>query len=92
VALRRDVTWGGNAWEWWYAAAGIRPEGHVPVQGAIAVFRSGWDGHVAYVEHVNPDGSFIVSEMNYYADGGGWGRVDRRTIGAADPLVMGFIY
>ena len=92
VATRRAVTWGGNAWVWWFAAAGIRPEGHVPVQGSITVFRSGWAGHVAYVEHVNPDGSFVVSEMNYYGNGGGWGRIDRRTIAANDGSVMGFIY
>ncbi|MBV8444873.1 MAG: CHAP domain-containing protein [Candidatus Dormibacteraeota bacterium] len=92
VATRRNVTWGGNAWTWWFAAAGIRPEGHVPVEGAIAVFRGGWAGHVAYVEHVNPDGSFIVSEMNYYADGGGWGRVDHRLVSGDDAWLMGFIY
>ncbi len=92
VATRRAVTWGGNAWVWWFAAAGIRPEGHVPVQGSITVFRSGWAGHVAYVEHVNPDGSFVVSEMNYYGNGGGWGRIDRRTIAGNDGSVMGFIY
>ena len=55
-------------------------------------FRSGWAGHVAYVEHVNPDGSFVVSEMNYYGNGGGWGRIDRRTIAGNDGSVMGFIY
>ena len=92
VASRRDVTWGGNAFAWWFAAAGIRPEGHVPVQGAITVFRTGWAGHVAYVEHVNPDGSFVISEMNYYGNGGGWGRIDRRTIAGNDGSVMGFIY
>ena len=92
VASRRDVTWGGNAWTWFAAASGTRPEGHVPVEGSIAVFDIGWFGHVAYVEHVNPDGSFIVSEMNYYANGGGWGRVDRRTIAADDGSLMGFIY
>ena len=92
VASRRDVTWGGNAWTWYRAAAGIRPEGHVPVQGAIAVFAIGWLGHVAYVEHVNPDGSFLVSEMNYYTYGGGWGIVDRRTIPANDGTILGFIY
>jgi hypothetical protein len=92
VASRRNVTWGGNAWVWWYAAAGIRPEGRVPVAGAIVVFRSGWDGHVAYVEHVNADGTFLVSEMNYYADGGGWGRIDHRTVSPSDWSVMGFIY
>lgn len=92
VASRRDVSWGGNAWAWFANANGIRPEGHVPVSGAIAVFRSGWFGHVAYVENVNADGSFVVSEMNYYGNGGGWGRVDHRTIAAGDRSVTGFIY
>jgi hypothetical protein len=93
AALRRNVTWGGNAWGWLNAANGIRPEGHVPVAGAIVVFHTGWFGHVAYVENVNPDNSFIVSEMNFYGDGGGWGRVDRRTIAAADfGTISGFIY
>jgi LysM repeat protein len=93
AATRRDVTWGGNAWNWFDAANGIRPEGHVPVAGALVVFHAGWFGHVAYVENVNPDGSFLVSEMNYYADGGGWGRVDDRTITPADfATVTGFIY
>ena len=92
VASRRDVTWAGNAWLWYAAAAGIRPEGRVAVQGAIAVFHLGWAGHVAYVEHVNPDGSFVVSEMNFYGTGGGWGRVDRRTIAANDWTITGFIY
>ena len=92
VASRRDVTWGGNAWAWYRNAAGIRPEGHVPVEGSIVVFGIGWFGHVAYVEHVNPDGSFLVSEMNYYANGGGWALVDRRTVSANDGSIIGFIY
>lgn len=92
AATRRNVTWGGNAWVWYAAAAGIRPEGHVPVEGSLVVFGIGWAGHVAYVEHVNPDGSFLISEMNYYANGGGWGRVDRRTISPNDDTILGFIY
>jgi surface antigen len=57
------------------------------------VFRIGWVGHVAYVESVNADGSFEISEMNYwYAGSGGWGRVDHRPVGANDPSVLGFIY
>lgn len=92
VASRRDVTWGGDAWTWWAAASGIRPEGHVPVAGAIVVFSGGWAGHVAYVEHVNNDGSFDISEMNYYGNGGGWGRVDQRAVQTSDPNIMGFIY
>jgi surface antigen len=57
--------------------------------GAIVVFRGGWTGHVGYVEHVNVDGSFVISEMNY---GWGWGRVDRRTIASRDGAIIGFIY
>jgi len=46
-------------------------------------------GHVAYVESVNPDGSFTVSEMNY----GRWGVVDYRTIKSTAGLdLLGFIY
>jgi hypothetical protein len=93
AASRRDVTWGGNAWSWFANANGIRPEGHVPVAGGLVVFQTGWFGHVAYVESVNADGSFLISEMNYYANGGGWGRVDHRTITSADfRTITGYIY
>jgi surface antigen len=92
VATRRAVNWSGNAINWWGAARGKRPEGRLPVQGAIVVFNIGWVGHVAYVEHVNLDGTFEISEMNYHADGGGWGRVDYRTISSSDPSIAGFIY
>ena len=92
VATRRAVSWGGNAAAWWWTARGHRPEGHVPIQGSIVVFNIGWVGHVAYVDHVNLDGTFVISEMNYYADGGGWGRVDERTVSASDPAILGFIY
>jgi len=30
--------------------------------------------------------------MNYHADGGGWGRVDYRTISDTDSSIVGFIY
>lgn len=89
VATRRAVTWAGNAGRWWENARPYRPEGNVPVAGSIAVFDYWPVGHVAYVESVNPDGSFVVSEMNY---GGRWGRVDQRTIAASDPSLIGFIY
>jgi surface antigen len=92
VATQRNVTWSGNAVNWWWNARGKRPEGQVPVQGAIVVFNIGWVGHVAYIEHVNLDGTFVVAEMNYHADGGGWGRVDYRTITASDPAILGYIY
>ena len=88
VATRRDVSWSGNAIEWWTNAAGIRPRGQQPVVGAIMVSRESWYGHVAYVEAVLPDGSFVVTEMNF----AGWGIVDRRTIRQSQVPVVGFIY
>jgi surface antigen len=92
VAKHRGVTWGGDAWRWWANARGIRPEGHIPIANSIVVFDTGWAGHVGIVQHVNADGSYTISEMNYYGNGGGWGRVDQRTIGASDRTVLGFIY
>lgn len=56
----------GNANSWAYNAAA---QGYVvnrtPAAGAIFQTSSGWSGHVGYVEAVNPDGSIVVSEMNY---------------------------
>lgn len=75
------VTWLGNAYQW---AQGARMAGwnvssqpHVPsiivlmpgVQGA------GGYGHVAVVESINANGSVHTSNMNWYADGGGFDRV-----------------
>lgn len=88
VATKRAVTWAGNAIAWWRNAQGIRPEGRVPVAGAIAVFDYWPIGHVAFVERVNADGSFLITEMNY----GGWAHVDQRTISPTDPSLVGFIY
>ncbi|TMD93686.1 MAG: CHAP domain-containing protein, partial [Chloroflexi bacterium] len=65
VSTKRNVPWDGDAWSWYSRARSYgRPEGKVPVQGAILVMWGSWYGHVAYVERVNPDGSFVVSEMN----------------------------
>ena len=93
VAHRRNVPWNGNAYEWWSNARLFGfAEGQVPMAGAIMVQGISWTspvGHVAYVESVNADGSFTVSEMNY----GGWGRVDYRTIKSTAGLdLLGFIY
>jgi len=93
VANKRSVPWGGNAWEWWYQARQYGfAEGQVPKVGAIMVQGiTAWSpvGHVAYVESVNRDGSFTVSEMNY----GRWGVVDFRTITSMQDLdLLGFIY
>lgn len=53
-----------NAWARSAAAAGYVVN-RTPSAGAIFQTGSGWYGHVGYVEAVNPDGSIVVSEMNY---------------------------
>ncbi|HLJ80417.1 MAG TPA: CHAP domain-containing protein, partial [Ktedonobacterales bacterium] len=83
---RRDenLTHMGNAMYWASSAAkrGYHV-GTVAVAGATVVFQpgaqgAGGAGHVAHVVAVYPGGWFLVSEMNYYWNGGGWGRVDYR--------------
>ena len=89
VASRRNVTWGGDAWMWFNAAhAAGRPEGQVPVVGSIMVTWESWVGHVAYVVKTNPDGTFVVQEMNVR----GWGVVDERTVVPGKTQIIGFIY
>jgi len=89
VATRRTVTWSGNAWQWYgNARAQGYAVGATPKAGAIMVtWESGW-GHVAYVEAVYPDGSWMVSEMNFR----GWGVIDQRTIKPGGVPLIGFIY
>ncbi|HUY78802.1 MAG TPA: CHAP domain-containing protein [Ktedonobacterales bacterium] len=74
----------GNA-QYWAGSAAARgySVGSTPVVGATVVFQpgvqgAGGAGHVAHVERVYPDGWFLISEMNFYWNGGGWGRVDYR--------------
>jgi surface antigen len=55
----------------------------VPRANATVVFQpgvqgAGGAGHVAHVVAVYPGGWFLVSEMNFYWNGGGWARVDYR--------------
>jgi surface antigen len=96
VAHKRYVPWRGNAWAWWWNARryGFK-EGRKPRPGAIMVMGRAWwrpYGHVAYVLRVNRDGSFLVSEMNWWGvRGGGWNRVDHRRIKSMRG-VLGFIY
>jgi surface antigen len=89
VANRRNIPWMGNAIDWWPNA---RPygyaEGGLPAVGAVMVTQESPIGHVAYVESVNGDGSWTVSEMNY----AGWNVVDRRTIHPGGVPLVGFIY
>ena len=90
VATRVPVTWAGNAWQWLgNAQAAGWPTGATPRPGAILVdWESRYYGHVAYVESVNADGSFVVSEMNYV----GWGVIDTRVIRLGQVPLLGFIY
>jgi surface antigen len=82
---RPDVAIYGNAGYNWISAAQAngKSTGSTPQAGAVAVT----NGHVAYVESVNPDGSYTVSEMgwNYQA-----GNYNKRTV---QPGTFGaFIY
>lgn len=82
---RPDVAIYGNAGYNWIgsAQAAGKATGSSPQAGAVAVM----NGHVAYVESVNPDGSYVVSEMgwNYQA-----GNYNQRTV---QPGAFGaFIY
>jgi len=67
------ANWGNaNTWDNYAALSGWTVSA-VPVQGAIAQTDRGFEGHVAYVEAVSPDGTQIkYSDMNGLA---GWGRV-----------------
>jgi surface antigen len=96
VAHKRPIPWRGNAAQWWWNARAFGfAEGSVPRPGAIMVMgvsSSSPQGHVAYVESVNANGSFTVSEMNWWGvPGGGWGRVDYRTLTSVRGM-LGFIY
>ncbi len=95
VDTRRAAPWGGNAWEWFARArAAGRPEGPTPRVGAVMVsWESPFWGHVAYVEQVYSDGSWLVSEMNFYgSSGGGWGKVSYRHVMPGTVPLIGFIY
>ena len=96
VAHKRYIPWRGNAAEWWWNARSFGfAEGATPRAGAVMVMGvSGTSpqGHVAYVESAKPDGSFVVSEMNWWGvPGGGWNRVDYRTVTSMRGI-LGFIY
>lgn len=88
VATKRFIPWYGNAIEWWANAQAYGyPESQSPKVGSIMVTRESYFGHVAYVEALNSDGSWVVSEMNYT----GWDVVDRRTVKFGTTPVVGFI-
>lgn len=79
----------GNASSWGYIAraAGL-PTGNTPRQYAAAVTSTYGEGHVIFVEAVNPDGSIYISEMNHL----GWGVKDYQTIDAETAARYTYIY
>ena len=91
VATKRNVTWRGDAGFWYQnASAAGYPVGPKPKVGAIMVTWESYLGHVAYVEAVNADGSWRVTEMNFVA----FGVISERTIkpGQLGSALVGFIY
>jgi surface antigen/phage tail protein X len=82
----------GNASSWAYAAAsaGYRVTKGNPGVGDI-MQNGGGAGHVAFVEEVHDDGSIVVSEMNYYSNGGGWNRISYRSLDAGAASSYTFI-
>jgi len=89
VYNRRQVPWQGDAWAWYGNAQAMGFQtGRTPRPGSIMVTWESGYGHVAYVESVNPDGSWIVAEMNWVA----FNTVDRRLIQPGGVPLIGFIY
>jgi len=91
VATKRNVTWNGDAGFWYQNASAMGvPVGPTPKVGSIMVTWESWAGHVAYVESVNADGSWTVSEMNWVA----FNTINERTIkpGQLGSRLVGFIY
>ena len=81
-------TW-GDAVNW---AASAAADGYVvdnhPVQGAIMQTPAGGLGHVAFVEGVDPDGTWHISEMNVV----GFDEVDYRALSASAAAGFAFIH
>lgn len=78
----------GDAWAWLYSAPqrGYKVS-TTPTVNATVIFEPGVEsasgiGHVAHVEQLLPGGWILISEMNFFWNNGGWGRVDYRYITA----------
>jgi LysM repeat protein len=89
VSTRRNVTWAGDAYQWFAnAQAQGYPVGSSPQAGSIMVTWESGLGHVAYVESVDPDGSWLVSEANFR----GFGVTSQRVLKPGQVPLIGFIY
>jgi surface antigen len=81
-------TWGdANTWDARSRAMGYLVD-HTPIVGAIMQTDAGEWGHVAFVEEVNPDGTWKISEMNAK----GWDIISDRKFTAADAQRYNFIH
>jgi N-acetylmuramoyl-L-alanine amidase len=79
----------GNASSWGYLARAFGlSTGYTPRVHAAVVMSTVGEGHVAFVESVNADGSIVISEMNHE----GWDVVDDRTIPASEADSLTYIY
>ena len=80
----------GNAISWLGVARSMGlPTGTEPRAGAVLYHLNlGGLGHVAFVEKVNSDGSYLVSDMNYPI----WGTVTYRTVPPSETDQYRFIY
>lgn len=91
MQLGRPVggNWGNaSSWAAYARAAGYRVD-HIPAVGAV-MQNGGGAGHVAIVEQVLPDGSVVLSEMNY---AGNWNRVTKgRVVSAGQAASYNFIH
>ena len=90
VATKVEIPWHGDAWTWYTNAqtAGWQV-GTTPRVGSVMVtWESRTFGHVSYVESINADGTWVVSEMNYI----GWGVIDQRTVRPGSVPLIGFVY
>lgn len=93
AASLRDVTWGGDAWEWYgNAIAKGMQVGMTPQAGAIVVWGAGNGysiyGHVGYVVSAISPTSFVVDESNFFEIPG---VLDQRVVPDLHD-VEGFIY
>jgi N-acetylmuramoyl-L-alanine amidase len=90
VASKRHIPWNGNAGQWYGNARAMGyAVGKTPQAGAVYVsWENPYYGHVGYVESVNGDGSYTISEMNYV----GFGVVNTRTIHPGTTSTIGFVY
>jgi len=81
--LGNAATWVSRA-----AAAGLATGSEPRLYAAVQTSQSGW-GHVGFVEAVNPDGSMVMSEMNYnwrlYA-------LRSKTVSAAEARTYKYVY